>query len=538
MGRVHLHEFSCSPPLLYDLRVPPPFLPHHEHFEDDVLCQKDPSLLALAPYSFLNRRKQRVIELGTSPNLKMRAFQSSFTFSNPLQKKSLTRRKEHTSSSPPIVGSSTQHRRLSMDKLFHHGKEKRRSWSERPSSPGSSSSKSPKGSPKLGPTKHVKRIQLEIDMESPPLVSYGPPNASTGALLSGKLNIIVNDTEAQLTRLDMVLDGYTLTRKPVAKDCPDCQSRKYEIFKWQFLTEPHTYPNGTTSLPFSYLIPGHFPATSHSKLGSIEYHLMVAGHTPTTAPPLLHTRQLVLQRAIPTTQMDRNSLRVFPPTNVTTNITSPPVIHPIGNFNVQVRISGIYEEMPDFLRRWRLRKVIWHLDEHAQIISPACPKHTHKLGSNATEGKGIQHTDVRHLSNDELTDGWKTDFDAAGGGMTEFEFSAGLKPSSMPVCDVDSQNGFVVSHNMVLELVVTEEYSISKKARNFVPTGGAKVLKMSVAMKVSERSGMGISWDEEQPPMYEDVPGSPPVYARIAEFEGELPAVEEEGEGRLENLER
>jgi len=30
---------------------------------------------------------------------------------------------------------------------------------------------------------------------------------------------------------------------------------------------------------------------------------------------------------------------------------------------------------------------------------------------------------------------------------------------------------------------------------------------------VTERSGMGISWDEEQPPMYEDVPASPPLYA-------------------------
>ena len=30
---------------------------------------------------------------------------------------------------------------------------------------------------------------------------------------------------------------------------------------------------------------------------------------------------------------------------------------------------------------------------------------------------------------------------------------------------------------------------------------------------LTERSGMGISWDEEMPPMYEDVPASPPGYA-------------------------
>lgn len=30
---------------------------------------------------------------------------------------------------------------------------------------------------------------------------------------------------------------------------------------------------------------------------------------------------------------------------------------------------------------------------------------------------------------------------------------------------------------------------------------------------VTERSGMGIAWDEEQPPLYENVPASPPAYA-------------------------
>ena len=421
-----------------------------------------------------------------------------------------------------------------MDKLFHHGKEKRSSWSERPTSPGSPSSKSPKGSPKLAPMKSIKPVQLEIDIESPPLVCYGPPNASTGALLSGKLNIIVNDTEAQLTRLDMVLTKYITTNKPVSKNCLDCQTRKDELFRWRFLTETRTYLRGTTSLPFSYLIHGNHPATSHSKLGSIEYHLMVSGHTPTTAPPILYTRQLILQRAIPSAQVDRNSLRVFPPTNVTTTITSPPIIYPIGEFNVQVRLAGIYMETPEYLKRWRLRKVLWYLQENVQVISPACPKHTHKLGPNVVEGKGIQYTDERILANDVLTKGWKTDFDVSGGGSTEFEFAAGFSPSVQPVCDVEI-DGFHVNHSLLFELVVTEEVCFSKRARDFVPTGGAKVLKMNVVMTVTERSGMGISWDEEQPPMYEDVPGSPPVYAQVAEFEGELPA---DGDGERLEMER
>lgn len=35
---------------------------------------------------------------------------------------------------------------------------------------------------------------------------------------------------------------------------------------------------------------------------------------------------------------------------------------------------------------------------------------------------------------------------------------------------------------------------------------------------VSEREGLGISWDEEQPPLYEDVPASPPTYGQTEEL--------------------
>jgi hypothetical protein len=40
---------------------------------------------------------------------------------------------------------------------------------------------------------------------------------------------------------------------------------------------------------------------------------------------------------------------------------------------------------------------------------------------------------------------------------------------------------------------------------------------MQFTLVVTEKSGMGISWDEEQPPVYEDVPNSPPGYPRMEE---------------------
>lgn len=46
-----------------------------------------------------------------------------------------------------------------------------------------------------------------------------------------------------------------------------------------------------------------------------------------------------------------------------------------------------------------------------------------------------------------------------------------------------------------------------------VPTGSARVLRMQFRLNFTERSGLGISWDEEVPPIYQDVQLlSPPSY--------------------------
>lgn len=46
-----------------------------------------------------------------------------------------------------------------------------------------------------------------------------------------------------------------------------------------------------------------------------------------------------------------------------------------------------------------------------------------------------------------------------------------------------------------------------------VPTGAARVLRMQFKLPITERSGLGIAWDDEVPPTYEDVRTlSPPNY--------------------------
>lgn len=44
------------------------------------------------------------------------------------------------------------------------------------------------------------------------------------------------------------------------------------------------------------------------------------------------------------------------------------------------------------------------------------------------------------------------------------------------------------------------------------PTGNVRVLCTSFKVVVTERSGIGTSWDNEQPPVYENIGGGPPQY--------------------------
>lgn len=376
---------------------------------------------------------------------------------------------------------------------------------------------SPKNSPRLAPTKPAK---LAVDMESPPLVFYGTPNSSTGALLSGQLLLTVTDPDIHLKTFHMDLVARVTIKRPLTKDCPNCQVKDTNLFTWEFLTEPTHYQSGIHTFPFSNLLPGHLPATSHGELGHIDY--VLEGRAECAMSDIITvSRTLTVQRALPSS--DKTSVRIFPPTNLNVRVVIPSAIHPIGQFPVQMSMTGLMDDsLKNIQRRWRIRRMNWKIEENSRIISPACAKHANKVGG---EGKGILHEDTRSIGGDEVRDGWKTDYDTPGGEIT-LEFMAAIKPSCHPVCDVESPTGLTVNHNLVLEIIVAEEQTAGKGTRGAIPTGSARVLRMQFKTIVTERAGLGISWDEEMPPMYEDVPSSPPRYAGIENFEGELPADE------------
>ncbi|OXV11884.1 hypothetical protein Egran_00353 [Elaphomyces granulatus] len=365
-------------------------------------------------------------------------------------------------------------------------------------------------------------VKLDMITESPPLVFYGPPASSTGALFSGRLRVVVPATPGgiNLQNLTMTLTSTVRTRKPVARDCRQCSMRVEELFRWDFLAESIQLKPGDHDFPFSYLFPGHLAATTHGLLGDVEY-LLSAKATPSTGEEFTWKTSLLIQRAILPSH-DRTAIRIFPPTQIMTRVVLPSVVHPIGTFPVQMMLSGIVAKGAE--TRWRLCRMAWRIEEHEKMMSVACDKHTHQLGS---EGKDISHEDIRVIGYSNIKDGWKSDFEA---GEITMEFDASIRPGRNPVCDLAMSQGLEVSHYLSLEMVIAEEIRSTKGVSS---TGAARVLRMQFRLPVTERSGLGISWDEEMPPVYDDVPASPPGYftldtgCAIEDYQGPLPDYEE-----------
>ena len=457
-----------------------------------------------------------------------------------LQRKLTINHIETSSSTPPRRPS------FSMDSLLHPKKDKK---------PEDSKDRDARASKRISLTgRHSSRSKdrvagrspkitaalpgrFEMIIESPPLVFYGAPSNSSGALLSGRLKFLVTDVtgKARLENFSMVLRAVSSSKKPIGKECREC-SEKIEVLKrWDFLSEPKTFSaDQDNQFPYSFLLSGHLPATTQYQLGSISYSL-IATATTSHGEKITLTHPMTLQRAIQPGP-DKSSIRIFPPTNLTGRVQLPPVVYPIGVFPVTMSMSGVVEKKGESHTRWRLRKMSWRIEEHSKVISNPCAKHAHKVN----EGKSILHQETKVLGNDELKGGWKSDFDTIGGEITmEFEVSLTTKSSHKPSCDVASATGVEVKHNLVLEMIVAEEFCPGKNTSLITPTGAARVLRMQFGLIVTERAGMGISWDEEMPPVYEDVPPSPPGYgsadrndgawggATIEEYHGELPEYEE-----------
>ncbi|KAF8425091.1 hypothetical protein EV426DRAFT_532229 [Tirmania nivea] len=344
---------------------------------------------------------------------------------------------------------------------------------------------------------------VSMTLESPPLVCYGHPKDSTGALMNGLLHLGIHSQSLRVGSFKMALQAEVLTRRPVATHCSNCTARTEDIHTWTIISEPVILAHGIHSYPFSYLVPGSLPATNSNSLGRIRYLLKAVAHSA-QGDEIRFIREIQISRAI-LPGPERHSVRIFPPTNLSAHVNLPHIVHPDGDFQLGIRLDGVMS--PEKETRWKLKKMSWRIDESSKVISPSCPHHHSKL---CGDGQGILHEGVCTVGSGELKDGWKADYNS---GRIEMEIMVGIPAHMNAACDVESPCGIKVSHNLVVEMIVAEEHCPKRTSNRLVTqTGAARILRMQFLLHVSARAGLGISWDEEQPPLYDNIPPGPPKY--------------------------
>ena len=100
---------------------------------------------------------------------------------------------------------------------------------------------------------------LDWGLESPPLVMFGDPESSTGALLSGQLFLNVREDGLEVESLNATLNIHVTQKRPFANHCADCTSQHTELKRWTLLQNPLTMAKGTCSLPSSPPTPPPLP---------------------------------------------------------------------------------------------------------------------------------------------------------------------------------------------------------------------------------------------------------------------------------------
>lgn len=419
-------------------------------------------------------------------------------------------------------------------------------------------------------------ISLSFRIESPPLVLYGKPSESTGTLLSGLFTLdVLESVPFPMKSVYMALIQEVKTLKPQHSACKDCLNHKTELARWDVLTHPAMLPKASHAYPFSHLVPGSIPASTSNNVFSVSYRLTAVAVPDNTKhnikdpanpdsmmqfPNFVYNRPLNIQRSI-IRGPDRNSVRVFPPTDLVAQITIPSTVFPDSGFPFEMVLEGIASSNGDANRqtRWRMRKLNWRIDETCKIKAFRCPAHLHvpfhkalspsqsrsrsrssrpTRGSSANsaahpsplQGSGAAPTpgspeeffieDVKCVGSGERKEGWKTDFSGKGKVELLDEYNSTLSKTS---CDIDDPTfGLSTSHILFVEMVVAEE-AITPRSKQVLPTGAARVLRMQFNLNMTARSGLGIAWDDEVPPTYADVPLSPPEY----QDGSQLPALED-----------
>jgi hypothetical protein len=247
----------------------------------------------------------------------------------------------------------------------------------------------------------------------------------------------------------------------------------------------------------------------------------VAGHLQT---PVQFKKTLEVKRSLGSSELPHHSVRVFPPTNIKASAHYPHIIHPIGTYNLNLKLDGIsrHNANVDTIEYWRLKKLTWRLEETARTVAPACSKHSPRVeGADQQQKKGLIRTETRVIGEKTLFSGWKSNYTSTTDSSIELDLEYNLAKHAKYACDTKARDGTEVSHQLMVEMVVSQEWAPVNKPTLITHTGVGRILRMHFGTILTERAGIGISWDNEAPPIYQDVPPSPPAYCHETMLDGE-----------------
>lgn len=131
-------------------------------------------------------------------------------------------------------------------------------------------------SPKSSSNKVNQLATLDVTIESPPLVFYGPASSSTGALLSGQLVFNIHEEMMAIESFKMKLALEVTRKKPFHGHCAECEHQCSDLTSWNFLQGPATLRRGELR---------EFCAQNHANISQANTTSHSASSSPATSPP-------------------------------------------------------------------------------------------------------------------------------------------------------------------------------------------------------------------------------------------------------------
>ncbi|GMF44515.1 unnamed protein product [[Candida] boidinii] len=159
------------------------------------------------------------------------------------------------------------------------------------------------------------------------------PTISVSALTKDQLlNDYVELQSVTLSLIQIVTYGKPFViNSSTIQQCQDCNIKTTELATWNVLKKPTAFAKSSShAYPFSYLIPGNLPPTTSlvNANTSIKYELICKCYYKDTRSKrkfneLINISLPIIIRRSILRSNDRNSIRLFPPTEVTSQAVIP-----------------------------------------------------------------------------------------------------------------------------------------------------------------------------------------------------------------------